>query len=209
MNMLRGVESFSGGFMKFFTQAVNAGIKGLNALSELSNKVLSTDIKPMKLFDTENVHSMSDALDSVLKSMDAPTTSKAVKDLFGMKMKPMDLANATMGAFNAGESLFNGLKLPDLKGSFGLDGTGEIKKVGEVGKIGDTVDISNEDLKAMRELAEMKSIQNFVKLTPTVQVTGDNHYHQQGSVEDMAGMLAVALETHMNSSVDGVVDDGL
>lgn len=209
VNMLRGIESFSGGFMKFFTMAINAGIKGLNALAELSNKILNTDIKPAKLFDEENVHSVSDALDSVFKSMNAPTTNKAVKDLSGMKMKPMDLANATMGAFNAGESLFNGLKLPDLKGSFGLDGTGEIKKVGEVGKIGDTVDISNEDLKAMRELAEMKSIQNFVTLTPTVQVTGDNHYHQQGSVEDMAGMLAVALETHMNSSMDGVIDDGL
>ncbi|MEC0269415.1 tape measure protein [Paenibacillus anseongense] len=209
VNMLRGIESFSGGFMKFFTMAINAGIKGLNALAELSNKILNTDIKPAKLFDEENVHSVSDALDSVFKSMNAPTTNKAVKDLSGMKMKPMDLANATMGAFNAGESLFNGLKLPDLKGAFGFDGTGEIKKVGEVGKIGDTVDISNEDLKAMRELAEMKSIQNFVTLTPTVQVTGDNHYHQQGSVEDMAGMLAVALETHMNSSMDGVIDDGL
>lgn len=47
----------------------------------------------------------------------------------------------------------------------------KINKVGKVGKIEDKVDISSEDLKTMRELAEMKSIQNFVTLTPTVQVT--------------------------------------
>jgi tape measure domain-containing protein len=209
VNMLRAAESFGGGFMKFFTMAVNAGIKGLNVLGDVMNKLLGTKMEPAKLFDVENVHSMSEALDSVVKSMVAPTSNKSVVDLSAMKMKTLDVTNSVMGAFNAGESLFNGLKLPDLKGSFGLDGTGEIKKVGEVGKIGDSVDISNEDLKAMRELAEMKSIQNFVTLTPTVQVTGDNHYHQQGSVEDMAGMLAVALQTHMDSSVDGVIDDGL
>ncbi|MCY9752604.1 hypothetical protein M5W75_22980, partial [Paenibacillus larvae] len=46
-----------------------------------------------------------------------------------------------------------------------------LKKVDKVGKIEDQVDISSEDLKVMRELAEMKSIQNFVTLTPTVNVT--------------------------------------
>ncbi len=46
-----------------------------------------------------------------------------------------------------------------------------IGKVDKVGKIEKAVDISSEDLKTMRELAEMKNIQNFVSLTPTIQVT--------------------------------------
>ncbi|EKN35928.1 putative tail length tape measure protein, partial [Clostridium botulinum CFSAN001627] len=37
--------------------------------------------------------------------------------------------------------------------------------------IDDKIDISNEHLEMMRDLAEMESIQNFVTLTPTVQVT--------------------------------------
>ncbi|RRJ67409.1 tail tape measure protein [Paenibacillus oralis] len=47
----------------------------------------------------------------------------------------------------------------------------KIGKVGQVDKIKDKVDISSEDLKMMRELAEMKSIQNFVTYTPTVSVS--------------------------------------
>ena len=54
------------------------------------------------------------------------------------------------------------------------DNSPNINKVNEVGRINDTVDISSEDLKMMRELAEMNAIQNFVSLTPTVNVqTGD------------------------------------
>ncbi|GIQ62124.1 hypothetical protein PACILC2_06920 [Paenibacillus cisolokensis] len=50
----------------------------------------------------------------------------------------------------------------------------DMNRVNEVGRINETVDISSEDLKMMRELAEMKNIQNFVTLTPTVNVqTGD------------------------------------
>ncbi|MCM3701425.1 tape measure protein [Paenibacillus macerans] len=50
----------------------------------------------------------------------------------------------------------------------------KVGKVGEVGKIKDKVDISSEDLKMMRELANIKTIQNFVTLTPTSIVnTGD------------------------------------
>ena len=52
-----------------------------------------------------------------------------------------------------------------------LPDVGKIDKVKEVGKIKDKVDISSEDLKVMRDLAEMRAIQNFVTLTPTVQVT--------------------------------------
>src|SRR5690606_33138120 len=42
-----------------------------------------------------------------------------------------------------------------------------IDKVNEGGSINDTVDISSEDLQTLRELAEMKNIQNFVSVTPT------------------------------------------
>ncbi|MCW2277730.1 hypothetical protein [Heliophilum fasciatum] len=79
----------------------------------------------------------------------------------------------------------------------------KVGEVGEVGKIGDTVDISNEDLKVMRELAEMKSIQNFVTLTPTVQVTtGDinNGY----DVDTIVKKIADTLEEQIASSAEGV-----
>ena len=78
-----------------------------------------------------------------------------------------------------------------------------IGKVNEVGRIGDTVDISSEDLKMMRELAEMNAIQNFVTLTPTVNVqTGDirNGY----DVDTIIRRIEQSLTEQIASSAQGV-----
>ncbi|MGX4583370.1 hypothetical protein [Paenibacillus chitinolyticus] len=72
----------------------------------------------------------------------------------------------------------------------------EIKKVKKVGKIEDKVDISSEDLKVMRDLAEMKSIQNFVTLTPTVNVqTGDIN------TSDDVDTIIDRITQHLNEEV--------
>lgn len=84
-----------------------------------------------------------------------------------------------------------------------LDSVGKIGKVGEVGRINDTVDISNEDLKIMRELAEMKSIQNFVTLTPTVNVTtGD--IRNDTDINTIIRRIEDMLEREIASSAQGV-----
>jgi hypothetical protein len=79
----------------------------------------------------------------------------------------------------------------------------KINKVNEVGRINDTVDISSEDLKMMRELAEMNAIQNFVSLTPTVNVqTGDirNGY----DVDTIISRIEQSLTEQIASSAQGV-----
>jgi len=83
----------------------------------------------------------------------------------------------------------------------------DIDKVGEVGKIRDTVDISSEDLKMMRELAEINAIQNFVTLTPTVNVrTGDirNGY----DVDTVIARIEASLTEQIASSAKGVYGVG-
>lgn len=113
---------------------------------------------------------------------------------------------AVDGVQNAFNSLGTMFKNP--LGSSGESGEAsilpaDINKVGEVGKIGSTVDISSEDLKTMRELAEMKNIQNFVRLTPTVRVqTGDikNGY----DIDTIIARITNELETQIVSSAEGV-----
>lgn len=79
----------------------------------------------------------------------------------------------------------------------------DIGKVDEVGKISDTVDISSEDLKMMRELAEMKSIQNFVSLRPSVRVqTGP--ISKEVDVETVIARIEEALTEQIASSAKGV-----
>ncbi|QJC53115.1 hypothetical protein HGI30_17060 [Paenibacillus albicereus] len=78
-----------------------------------------------------------------------------------------------------------------------------IGKVNEVGSIGSEVDIGSEELKVMRDLAEMKAIQNFVTLTPTVQVT-TGPIHKQVDVDDVVRKIAASMEQEIESSAGGV-----
>ena len=70
-------------------------------------------------------------------------------------------------------------------------------------KDGSTVDLSTEDMKTMRDLAEMKNIQNFVTLTPTVSVqTGDinNGY----DIQTIVNRITESLEKEIAMSAQGV-----
>lgn len=90
-----------------------------------------------------------------------------------------------------------------LPGGAGPENGMNINRVNEVGSINDTVDISNENLKVMRELADLRSIQNFVTLTPTVQVsTGD--IHEQANVDEMIRQIEVKLSNEISTSAQGV-----
>jgi hypothetical protein len=82
----------------------------------------------------------------------------------------------------------------------------KINNIGQVDKIGDVdgiVDVTSEDLKLMRELAEMQAFQRFVSLTPTVQVTtGDiNSGHD---VDSIISKITDGLNSQIVSSAQGV-----
>ncbi|WP_154665998.1 hypothetical protein [Paenibacillus pinihumi] len=99
------------------------------------------------------------------------------------------------GPWNVGD---NRLNFPDNNNTMPAN----INKVNEVGRIGETVDISNEDLKVMRDLAEMKAIQNFVTLTPTVQVTtGD--IKSTNDVDSIIRKIEEAMKTEIKSAAQG------
>ncbi|GGG06770.1 hypothetical protein GCM10010912_59300 [Paenibacillus albidus] len=78
-----------------------------------------------------------------------------------------------------------------------------VNRVNEVGSIGDTVDISSEDLKMMRELAEIQAIQNFVELTPTVQVTTGN-INNAGDIDTIITKIGQKLNEEFVSTAQGV-----
>ncbi|RXZ77246.1 hypothetical protein EBB07_33785 [Paenibacillaceae bacterium] len=92
-------------------------------------------------------------------------------------------------------------------GQWEVDNTplgGTIDKVKKVGKIEDKVDISSEDLKVMRDLAEMKTIQNFVTLTPTVQVTtGD--INNGTDLDTLLNGIEERMANEIESSAKGLV----
>ncbi|MFV3013540.1 hypothetical protein ACLD43_15295 [Clostridium botulinum] len=69
--------------------------------------------------------------------------------------------------------------------------------------IDDKIDISNEHLEMMRDLAEMESIQNFVTLTPTVQVTtGD--IKEEADINKIISKIENYMENELVNSAEGV-----
>jgi tape measure domain-containing protein len=78
-----------------------------------------------------------------------------------------------------------------------------VDKVKKVGKIEKPVDISKDDLKIMRDFAEMKNIQNFVTLTPTVQVkTGA--VTNQANLDSIVTKITKKLNEEIASTAKGV-----
>ena len=92
-------------------------------------------------------------------------------------------------------------KLPTI-GVGGKDNDiAKVGKVGQVDKIKDKVDISSEDLKMMRELAEMKNIQNFVSLQPSINF-GDTHVRKESDLNTLVAKITEKLEQDIATSVD-------
>ncbi|MFD0712849.1 hypothetical protein [Paenibacillus sp. GCM10027626] len=80
---------------------------------------------------------------------------------------------------------------------------GNVDKVNSVGGIDDTVDISSEDLKIMRDLAEVQSIQNFVSLTPQVNVT-TGPIMKTIDEDEMINKIVAAAEREISEAAKGV-----
>lgn len=113
------------------------------------------------------------------------------------------------GSFDPASGIPNEFNVAPHSGGFPTTPFDEnnIDKVREVGKINEKVEVSNEDLTIMRELAEIKNIQNFVSLQPTVSVqTGDinNGY----DVDTVVERITQRLEEDIASSARGLYGNG-
>ncbi|NGP57792.1 hypothetical protein L3476_28360 [Paenibacillus thiaminolyticus] len=188
--------------------AINTIIRGINKVISFINKLTDSSIETVNEWSTDWVEKIK------------PTTERddlADFSKFRMEQTATDAAFKSGQDFIKNNSAFTGdlfKKITD-PGPTGTDqfkpiATGmnapQISKVGEVGKIGKVegeVDISDEKLMMMRELAEMDSIQNFVTLTPTVQVsTGD--IHQGFDFDTLINRIEQKLEEEFVSTAEGV-----
>lgn len=181
----------------FFGSVINGIVDKLNVLLKAAEKI---GIKVPLIPEVE--------VDKWLEEL-KPTTTKDVVDLSNEKMQFENLADAFDNGFNKGEKLMDGLS--SMKNPFNLDSKygdaippiDNIKKVEEVGSINDTVEVSGEDLATMRELAEMKNIQNFVQMTPSVNVqTGD--IRQESDINSIVARIEQVLTEQIVSSAQGV-----
>lgn len=104
---------------------------------------------------------------------------------------------------NAGKEVGMGFAANGAAAVPGNDKKNKLKKVDKVGKVEKPIDISKEDLKIMRDVAEMKNIQNFVTLTPTIQVkTGP--VNNEANVDSIVKKISNILTEEVASTAKGV-----
>ena len=86
--------------------------------------------------------------------------------------------------------------------SAGAGDIGNVDHVGSVGSVDEDVNIAEEDLKFLRDVAEMRYVQNFVTLTPTVAV--DAKISEKVDVDEVVGRIESKLEDEFAAAAEGV-----
>ena len=135
------------------------------------------------------------------------------------KMERLDIGNFAKQGYTAGSDFANGIMsgAAGLFGNddpFGIGGIGttgdfagtmktpDIGKVGEVGKINSDVNIADEDLQLMKDVAEMRYVQNFVTLTPTVAMNAQ--VSERVDIDELTGRVADVLIEEVAAGAEGV-----
>ena len=212
---------FNGGFDSF-------GDAVKNLLGHIISWFLSLGTIVTKIIDaifgtnwTEGLNSLKDKLlgwgkndQAITLDWGAPTIDSRIEygdawdTGFGMGSGAIDkLKNGLTGLGDKFGGVLGGKEDPNVKNNFDnsllAGGIDKIGKVNEVGSINDTVEVSGEDLATMRELAEMKNIQNFVQMTPSVNVqTGD--IRQESDINSIVARIEQVLTEQIVSSAQGV-----
>ncbi|MEK3750086.1 hypothetical protein NYE25_17845 [Paenibacillus sp. FSL E2-8871] len=221
--MAIGAENFAGGFMKVVAQAINAMLPSVKKLLDLLSKIPGLEgLANIKIdyLNPEEPHAVSGMIKNLKGQLVAPTSDKAVKN--SEKKDYLEYAD-TVNAYAQKGKDFAG-KFSDLgrkaekiteeaKGQSKISQTeifanqsnnlNTVNRVKELDSINDTVDISSDDLKMLRELAEIQAIQNFVQLTPTVQVTTGN-INNAGDIDTIINKIGQKLNEEFVSTAQGV-----
>lgn len=163
------------------------------------------------------LESIANAMDALFGSSMADTLAgwrsnmqSWADDTFGeqqvtiQRMEKLDVADNFNKGYDFGVDLSNGATqifedLTTSMNSMGFEGG----HIDSVGSIEDTVDVSNEDLEIMRELAEMESIQNFVTLNPKVNIkTGP--VSKDVDIDEIVRRIEKSIEEEMEASTKEV-----
>lgn len=188
---------------KIYDFVINSILKGINKVLELVNSVTGSSYKIATEFSFENIaQGMKEYAQIQKTEAYANATIKAVER--ERKLADMMENRAAERALKEAEKEAR-FQPPDLHGmglGNGMWDVGDntllnVDKVGEVGKIKDKVDISSEDLKLMRESAEMKSIQNFISLQPSVTMTHTGDVNNGYDIDTITSRITDALNTEI------------
>lgn len=193
---------------------INAVIDDINDLIKLLNNIPGVSVSAVNHVQfSASAQAEADAMkkagESVISQMEGETARKAaereqnVRNMLQERQAERD--KSAKEQKDQADKLKNQNQLKDksIGGGGGTERLKGIDEVGKVKKIEGKVDVASEDLKVMRELAEMKSIQNFVTLTPSVSV-GKVDIRNGADEKSFVAHITKELQEQMVTAAQGV-----
>lgn len=215
-SFLSGVDDVATGLANAFISAVNTAIEGINWLLEAIDSIPFIDVgRVNKLGEMTSIVS---TLDDWGAGIDAWVGAEPTDVWKAPTMDMMDVGQAYNNGYAAGQDLEN--MIGNL-GDFGI-GAGGIDDLassldnvanaagsptlngGTLDKIGGEVELSDEDIKMLKDIASTKFVNKFTTLQPNMQVSfGDVH-----ETADVAAIMD-AIETMTEEALaEVIVEEG-
>lgn len=209
-SFLSGVDDVATGLANAFISAVNMAIEGINWLLEALDSIPFIDVG--RVDKLGKMGSIVSTLDDWGAGID-DWVGEAPDDYWkAPTMDMMNVGEAYNNGYSAGQDLENWIgnlgnnlgidtMADEMKGMASAAGAPNVKG-GKLDKIGGEVELSDEDLKMLKDIASTKFVNKFTTLQPNMQVTfGDVHENADidkimDAIEDMTeqALAEVILE---------------
>ena len=212
------IQNFMGdmkaGVLTILQNMVNGAIKIINGFISMLNKIpgVSIDLIQDVTFGTtaqleneaakqtrnQGLEAYRSQIESQIADRDAKLNQMKTAANVATAQRQAEIATAKADAANK-KAAENEDIMSKFSGSTDIPNVGSVD---EVGKIKDDVNIADEDLKFFRDVAEMRYVQNFVTLTPTVAV--DAKISEKVDVDEVIGRIESKLEDEFVAAAEGV-----
>ena len=211
--MTKGVDGFATNLANGVIDGVNGAIRAWNAFMNILPDSVKSFLHIGVGTEIGHIDSITSSLQSTKDNLqnwlgDAPENYKTID-----RMKYKDVAGAAMAGYNWGANS----KLSNLFDS-GVDNTdyqslldaaeGASQGAGDTAKntgaMKDALDITEEDLKYMRDIAEQEVINRFTTAEIKVDMTNYNSVNSDLDIDGIVDTLAIKVEEQMNISAEGV-----
>lgn len=200
-----------------FTQLqelANGGIGIINDFISTLNKIPGVSIDLIDQLTFGTIAGLENEAAKQQRSADLAAKTQAVNDRISSRDTALATQKATLESAHAARRAENASRvaaaaekaasdsLLSAAGGAGASQLDSIGKVGEVGKISSDVNIADEDLQLMKDVAEMRYVQNFVTLTPTVAMNAQ--VSERVDIDELTGRVADVLIEEVAAGAEGV-----
>lgn len=204
------IQNFMGdmkaGVLMLLQNMVNGAIDIINGFINTLNKIPGVNIGLIEQVTFGTTAQLENEAAKSARASDLAAYQKKIESQIAKRDSALETmkADAKKATAERQQAIAEAKQASAEKGSgagSGMD-IGNVDSVGSVGSIDSDINIAEEDLKFLRDVAEMRYVQNFVTLTPTVAV--DAKISEKVDVDEVVRKIETKLEDEFAAAAEGV-----